>query len=421
MSLFDEIQWDLSAPQSTPMNDHAVPLISSHLQGKRIALMVCAGIAAMKAPLIARALRKRGAHVTAFVSAEAHRYVALDALEWSCDQEVVHTLSARAEHLGDGRSFDAYLVAPATYNTINKIAYGIADTVITSTLASALGRLQQQQTKILIAPTMHGSMHNPILVESLQRLRNLGVICIPPRDAYGKDNIPNESSLVLHVCKAISSSSLKGKGVLITGGPTPVAIDGVRRLTNKFTGRLSIEIAQEFLYRGADVRLLLGAGSITPPAILQPYIQRIALLEEYIHYCRQYTQDSRCQVGIFSAAVADYQPRQVIDGKFASQADEWTIPLKPTLKVIQDIRTRCPQLHMLTFKYQEKVSHQELMEIAHKRVEQFGAVIANRGEEKGPQQEQIAWLCRADQAPQKIISKAKIATTIAEYFESLFL
>ena len=164
MSYFSSETWDFSPPPTSLLSDHSVKVLSHKLDGCSIALLICGGIAAMKAPLLARALRKAGAEVTAFVSKEALRYVALDALAWSCDREVIVDLSARAEHLGDGNLFDAYLVAPATYNTINKAAQGIADSLITTTLASAIGRGERGETQVLVVPTMHGSMHNSIPV-----------------------------------------------------------------------------------------------------------------------------------------------------------------------------------------------------------------------------------------------------------------
>ena len=149
----------------------------------------------MKAPLIARTLRRQGANVVAFVSSEALRYTTIDALEWSTTNTVITKLTANAEHLSDDRPFAAYVVAPATYNTINKMALGIADSLITSTLGSAIGRMERGKTQILVAPTMHGSLHNSILTRSLQQLDRLGVKIIPPKVADGKNNLPEEKAL----------------------------------------------------------------------------------------------------------------------------------------------------------------------------------------------------------------------------------
>ena len=167
--------WNFQPPPESKLGDRQVDLESNHLQYKRIALLVTGSIAALKAPLIARTLRRQGADVVALASPEALRYTTIDALEWSTTNSVITKLTANAEHLSDENPFAAYVVAPATYNTINKMALGIADGVITSTLGSAIGRMEQGKTQILLAPTMHGSLHNSILTQSLQKLEQIGV------------------------------------------------------------------------------------------------------------------------------------------------------------------------------------------------------------------------------------------------------
>ena len=186
--------WDFQSPPESELGDRDLALESFHLQHKRIALLITGSIAAMKAPLIARTLRRQGADVVAFASQEALRYTTIDALEWSTTNPVVTKLTANAEHLSDKQPFAAYLVAPATYNTINKMALGIADGVITSSLGSAIGRMESGKTQILIVPTMHGSLHNSILTESLRKLAHLGVKVIPPKVANGKKQFTRRKS-----------------------------------------------------------------------------------------------------------------------------------------------------------------------------------------------------------------------------------
>lgn len=198
---------EFNFPRPTPsdLGDREVPREGSTLEGARVALVVTGGIAAFKAPLIARALRRQGAAVTAFASAEALRYVTRDALEWSTTLPVVVELTANAEHLSDTAPFDLYLVAPATYNVIGKLATGIADTPVTATLASALGRTQQGAAALLVVPTMHGSMHTSILEENLRRLHQAGCTIVPPRDSYGKHNLPDEQALVQSCARAFAA------------------------------------------------------------------------------------------------------------------------------------------------------------------------------------------------------------------------
>jgi phosphopantothenoylcysteine decarboxylase/phosphopantothenate--cysteine ligase len=201
----------LEFPRPTPsdLGDHEVPRDGDALDGVRVALVVTGGIAAMKAPMVARALRRQGATVTAFATTEALRYVGRDALAWACDRPVVVELSADAEHLSDAAPFDAYLVAPATYSVIGKCAHGIADTPVTATLASAIGRMERGHAAVVLAPTMHGSMHTSILVSNLRTLASVGCTIVPPRDAYGKHNLPEEPVLVDACAAALQAVSLR--------------------------------------------------------------------------------------------------------------------------------------------------------------------------------------------------------------------
>jgi phosphopantothenoylcysteine decarboxylase / phosphopantothenate---cysteine ligase len=410
--------WNLTPPPTSELHDHDVPVAGVRLRGKRIALLVTGGIAAMKAPFLARGLRRHGATVTAFASEEALRYTTVDALEWSTTRPVVTRLGAAAEHLSDAEPFDAYLVAPATYNTINAFRQGIAHNAITSTLASALGRLERGQTRILLAPTMHGTMHNAILTESLRALTALGVDVIPPREDYGKHNLPDTRAIVAAVCRATSTSPVRGVPILVTAGPTPVPIDGVRRITNRFRGRLGIAISDELHLRGADVLHIQGDGARLP----EPYVPcRVArTYDDYRELVTAALAEKRYAAGVFSAAVADYRPREAAVGKIASGRDRLPIELVPTVKVIDEVRERYPDLKMISFKYQERITHDALMAIARERLGRgHSAVVANRGEETGPAGEQIAYLLRRGAEPQQLVGKTAIAVAIADQLEAL--
>lgn len=411
--------WNFEPPPESSLQDREVFKIGTHLVGKRIALLITGSIAAIKAPLIARSLRRQGADVVAMASPEALRYTTVDALEWSTINPVVTKLTAQAEHLSDEHPFAAYVVAPATYNTINKLRYGIADGVISATLASAIGRMERGQTQVLIAPTMHSSLHNSLLTESLKHLQTMGVKIIPPEVAYGKNNLPPETEIVAQVIRAVSNSPLLGARILVTGGATPTPIDNVRILTNRFTGKLSGCIAEELFYRGADVKLIQGTGSYVAPSYLPHYA--INTYQEYRDTVIEELSQNDYQWGIFSAAVADYQPRQVYPGKIPSGGVLQNIELIPTAKVIQEVRTKFPDLGMITFKYQENIQYEKMIGIAKERLRANGyqMVVANRGEEKGENGEQIAYLVTQNDLPQKVVDKKNIAIAIADWLEQV--
>jgi len=413
MKTFD---WDFSPPQSPPLGDHDVPAVSGHLRGKRVALLVCGGIAAMKTPLLARALRRRGAEVVAFCSDEALRYVGREALEWSTCNALVTQLTWRAEHLSDSAPFDCYLVAPATYNTIGKMASGIADSVVTAALASALGRLAQGRTQVLVAPTMHGSMHHEVLVRNCRSLAQQGVRFVTPRDDYGKHNLPDEELLVAAVCRALSTSPLKGRRVLVTGGPTPVPLDGVRRILNRFRGRLGAAVHEELLLRGAESTFVLGDGAWRPARWMPVEVART--YDDYKRLVLHHVARGQA-AGVFSAGVADYRPAAPVEGKIPSGQSTLPLQLVPTEKVIDLVRAADPALFLVSFKYLEGVSHEALLAEARRRLDRYPVVVANRGEETHGTA-QVSWIVTAE-GEARVEGKAAIAAALADLLERRLL
>ncbi len=360
------------------MKDRDVEPLGEQLKGKNIGLLITGGIAAYKTPSLIRHFRQYGANVIVYLTSEAKHYVTKRALEWASLNQVFFDLSADAEHL---KQLDAYVIAPATYNTIGKIAKGIADNAVTSVMASALGRLEKGETKVLIAPSMHGTMQNSsIFKENVQELVSRGVKIIEPDYKWGKANLPKSHQIVVQTIRHLSESNLKGKNILITAGPTPGKIDNVRLLTSRFRGRTGIAIAEEAYMRGANVKLVLGSSGIPVPKFLD--VVKIRNFEEYLENVMNILRDNKIDIGIFSAAVADYIPAEVREGKIPSQGALNSILLKETIKVIKKVRTEFPSLFMVTFKYEEGITRERLLEIAEERIRDgYQLVVANRGEE----------------------------------------
>lgn len=199
------MNWDLQAPPQSSLKDRDIKQSNNDLKGKNVCLLICGSIAAYKGPDIIRELRKRGATVTAVASESAQLFVTPMALEWTSGNKPVTELSANAEHLGGDKAYDIYLVAPASYNTINKFASGIADTPVLITLSSALGQVEQGNSKILLSPCMHGSMHNSILTESLKKLQGMGIHILKPRQEDGKNKLPEPPELVNSLIQCMNS------------------------------------------------------------------------------------------------------------------------------------------------------------------------------------------------------------------------
>jgi phosphopantothenoylcysteine decarboxylase/phosphopantothenate--cysteine ligase len=360
--------------ENSKNQDLKVELIGDYLKGKSIALCVTGGIAAIESPKIARHLRRYGATVKAYTTQEALKFVGKASLEWGTDQGVVSELSGRAEHIC---LEDLVLVAPATLNTINKICSGIADNAVTALVASALG----MKKPVYLVPTMHNSLFdNPFFQENLAKAGKYGISVLAPRVEEGKRKMPGIDEIAVQVARGLSEDKLKGKKILITGGPTPGKIDDIRRITNIFKGTLAVKIGKEAYLRGADVKLLLGKTGINVPAYLD-----VTYHDDYHEYRNNTFKELEkgYDVGVFSAAVADYIPVEVIPGKIKSEGTLKNIPLVQTKKVIAEVREKFPSLFMVTFKYEDdSVSHEQLMDIANKRIRQgYQLVVANRSQE----------------------------------------
>ena len=262
-------------------------------------------------------------------------------------------LTAAAEHLSDSAPFDAYLLAPATYNSINKIAAGVADGVVTSAAASALGRLERgPRAAVLVAPTMHGSLHNRILVESLQRLHALGVRVVPPRDAYGKHNLPDERGAGRRGGRAPSAARPSAAGVSWSpGARRPVPIDGVRRIVNRFRGRLGIAVAAELHLRGAETLLVHGDGAFPVPSFIPHRVART-----YDDYRAIVARGARPRLrGRRLLRRRRRLPPRRRRRRARSPAGRRSSPSRwcPRSKIIEEVRQGHPDLYMVTFKYQE--------------------------------------------------------------------
>ncbi|HJM04987.1 MAG TPA: phosphopantothenoylcysteine decarboxylase, partial [SAR324 cluster bacterium] len=210
----------------------------------------------------------------------------------------------------------------------------------------------------------------------------------------------------------------KGCRMIVTGGPTPVPLDRIRVITTKFSGGLSIEISKEAWFRGADVRLLLGRGSLQPPTFLETH--EIDDFNQYQQLLLNQIEKQQTDWGIFTAAVADYEPESVFDGKWQSLDQEKRLKLVPTPKVIEEVKKRFPRINQVPFKYEEGVSHQELMKIAQGRLESGShrILVANRGDEFLENGEQVAWILSPDIEPQRVIGKKQIASALLDRIET---
>src|SRR5216684_7544427 len=212
----------------------------NELQGKKIALLVSSSVASFKTPEIARELMRHGADVHVVTTPSSEKMVGADLLEWATGNPVVTKLTGKLEHIalaGNSQTHvDLVLIAPATANTIGKLASGIDDTPFTTVAPTAVG----SKLPVLIAPAMHEPLYDhPIAQENIARLKRIGVEFVEPEIVEGKAKIASTAKIVQAVITRLSSQlssqrrDLEGHRVLVTAGPTVEHIDPVRVITNR--------------------------------------------------------------------------------------------------------------------------------------------------------------------------------------------
>ncbi|MCK5251897.1 MAG: bifunctional phosphopantothenoylcysteine decarboxylase/phosphopantothenate--cysteine ligase CoaBC, partial [Thermoplasmata archaeon] len=233
---------------------------SSRLQGRTIVLGITGSIAAVECVHLARELARHGARVIAAMTDAATRIVHPDALWFATGGPPILSLTGDVEHVrwmgeGDDRA-DLLLIAPATANTIGKVALAIDDTPVTTFATTALGT----GVPVVVAPAMHGTMwqHEGVL-RNIERLREMGVDIVQPREEEMKAKLAYVDTIVAHCVRALSGDGpLRGRKVLVVAGSTEEPIDRVRLISNRSSGGLGVALAEEAFTRGADVTLLLG-------------------------------------------------------------------------------------------------------------------------------------------------------------------
>ena len=252
---------------------------SNLLKGKKIVLCICGSVAAIKSPEIARGLMRHGAEVYIVMSKAATLIIHPYLMEWATGNPVVTELTGKVEHVmlcgKTETKADLVLIAPATANTISKIACGIDDTPVTTFVSTALGT----GIPIMIVPAMHETMYrNPFVAENIEKLKKMGIMFIGPRFEEGKAKIATPEQVINAVIRYFTPKILKGRKVLVTAGPTREYLDNVKFLTTPSTGKMGLAIAEECIASGAQVTLIMGPTTLKPP--LEAKVIRVITCEE---------------------------------------------------------------------------------------------------------------------------------------------
>ncbi|MGA9839715.1 MAG: bifunctional phosphopantothenoylcysteine decarboxylase/phosphopantothenate--cysteine ligase CoaBC [Thermoplasmata archaeon] len=312
------------------------------LEGRRILVGVSGSIAAVEVPRIVRELIRHGADVRAVMSPEATRIVTAEALEFATGHPPVVQLTGNVEHvtlLGPGEEqTDLYLIAPATANTISKIAHGIDDTPVTSCASVALGG----GVPMLVAPAMHAHMgRNPAVKESLEKLRSWGVGVVTGASTEGEEKIATPEEVAAAVLHRIARGPWVGRRVVVIGGASRERLDSVRSLTNESSGASAVAIATQAHFRGAEVELWTGALRVGVPPFLSTagwhsVADLLALARE------RHAVLASCAAVIVPAALSDFT-LDARPGKIRSRDhSRLSLTLHRAPKVLPELRRLAP-------------------------------------------------------------------------------
>ncbi|HYA33126.1 MAG TPA: bifunctional phosphopantothenoylcysteine decarboxylase/phosphopantothenate--cysteine ligase CoaBC [Candidatus Bathyarchaeia archaeon] len=324
------------------------------LEGRVILIGVTGSIAAVETVKLVHELKRRGATVHCVMTEAACKIIHPNALEYATGNHVITQLTGKVEHvafLGREGAADLLLIAPCTANTIGKVAHGIDDTAVTTCAVTALGAGKP----VVFVPAMHESMYShPAIAENLDRLRELGHI-VPPRVEEGKAKLAEVDEIVLVVERLVSEGELRHKRVVITSGPTMEALDPIRVLTTRSSGRTGRELAYEAFRRGANVTIVHnGDVKLINQVCVESAAEMIqAVLAEL---------EKGCDIFINAAALSDY----TVDkrNKKIRSGQELTLKLKNVPKLTDIVRAKYPHLFIVCFKAETNSTPEALVQSA---------------------------------------------------------
>ncbi len=307
------------------------------LKGKTVLLGVTGSIAAYKIAYLASALKKLHAQVHVLMTRNATNFINPITFETLTGNKcLVETFDRnfqfQVEHVSIAKQADVVMVAPASANVIGKLAHGIADDMLTTTVMAC-------KCKKIISPAMNTNMYeNPVVQDNLKILKHYGYEVIEPASGYlacgdtGAGKMPEPETLKEHILREIArEKDLKGQKILVTAGPTQESIDPVRYITNHSSGKMGYAIAREAMLRGAEVTLVSGPCAITPPPFVKvvPIVTARDMFEAVTSVSRE--QD----IIIKAAAVADYRPAVVYNEKVKKKVGQMSIELEKTDDILQ--------------------------------------------------------------------------------------
>ena len=307
------------------------------LEGKTVLLGVTGSIAAYKIAYLASALKKQQADVHVLMTRNATNFINPITFETLTGNKCLvdtfdRNFQFQVEHVSIAKKADVVMIAPASANVIGKLAHGIADDMLTTTIMAC-------RCKKFISPAMNTNMfENPIVQDNLKILEHYGYEVIDPAVGYlacgdtGAGKMPEPETLLNYILRECAcEKDMKGLKVLVTAGPTQEAIDPVRYITNHSSGKMGYAIAKMAMLRGADVTLVSGRTALTPP----PFVRVVPVVTARDMYESVTSVSQEQDIIIKAAAVADYRPASVSDEKIKKKDDDMSIALERTDDILK--------------------------------------------------------------------------------------
>jgi phosphopantothenoylcysteine decarboxylase/phosphopantothenate--cysteine ligase len=344
------------------------------LADTNVALGVTGSIAAVKTVELAHELRRQGASVRAVTTPSAEGILHPWALQFATERAPVTEITGAVEHVGlCGREgwADVLLIAPATANTVGKVAAAVDDTPVTTCATTALGA----DVPVVIAPAMHEPMYDhPGVLDAIDRVESWGVDFVDPRIEEGKAKVASEDAIVTATARATTPATLAGRRVVVTSGATTESVDPIRTLSNRASGRTGRAIARACYVRGADVTLVHD-GPEVPYADVRPVESAAEMIDAV--QAAVAGGDTEADALVSAAAISDFTvetaPEKIRSG------EPLTLDLEPTPKLLDTVREAHPDLTMVGFKAETSGDDEAMTERARALRERVGLafVVAN--------------------------------------------
>ena len=389
------------------------------LSGKHIVLGVTGSIAAYKIASLASMLKKQHADITVIMTKNATNFINPITFETLTGNKcLVDTFDRNfqysVEHVALAKQADVFMVAPASANIIAKAAHGLADDMLSTTLLACT-------CPKIFAPAMNTRMFkNPIVQDNLKILEKYDIAVINPASGYlacgdtGEGKMPEPEVLYEYIIDALTPKDMKGLKVLITAGPTQESIDPVRYISNHSTGKMGYAIARKAMMRGADVTLVSGRTSLTPPINVNtvPVISAADMASAVKEYA-----DSQ-DIIIKSAAVADYRPQTVADNKIKKKDGDMSISLERTEDILGFLGShKKPGQFLCGF----SMETENMLENSRKKLvkKNLDLIVANNVKQSGAgfgvDTNIVTLISNDDTVELPIMSKAEVADNLLDY------